>query len=154
MSSVRHFLLPALAAAALIPWIPSRAAGRPDPKIISIKLPDEIQWRKAEAADIATIQGDPSKPGIYIQLIKWHPGHMSRPHFHAEERYIWVISGTWWVGTGPHYDPAQTYPVPAGSYVVDRPGEIHWDGAKPETGDCLLEIVGMGPSKTTQAEQK
>ena len=154
MPALRRLLFPALVAAALIPLIPSRAADRPDPKLVTIKLPDEIQWRKSEANDQATIQGDPTKPGIYIQLIKWHPGHMSRPHFHAEERYIWVISGTWWVGTGPHYDPNQTFPVPAGSYVVDRPGEIHWDGAKPETGDCLLEIVGMGPSKTTQAEEK
>lgn len=154
MPTLQRLILPALAVAALLPVTASRAADRPDPKLVTIKLPDEIQWRKSEASDQATIQGDPSKPGIYIQLIKWHPGHMSRPHFHAEERYIWVISGTWWVGTGPHWDPNMTYPVPAGSYVVDRPGEIHWDGAKAETGDCLLYIVGIGPSKTTGAEEK
>jgi hypothetical protein len=103
--------------------------------MISITLPDEIYWRKSANADVATIQGDPSKPGIHIQLVKWHPGHMSPPHYHGEERYIWVISGTWWVGTGPKYDPASTYPMPAGSYVVDHAHEIHYDGAK--EGDCL-----------------
>jgi len=137
--------------AVLLP-IPSPAAERPDPKVISITLPDEIQWRKGSNADVATIQGDPSKPGIYIQLVKWHPGNMSRPHFHPEERYIWVLSGTWWVGTGPKYDPASTFPVSAGTLVVDHPNEVHYDGAK--EGDCLLYIVGMGPSKTIPAEAK
>jgi hypothetical protein len=152
MSNVFRLIVPALVGIAWFPLIPSRAAERPDPKMISITLPDEIHWRKNANADIATIQGDPSKSGIYIQLIKWHPGHMSRPHYHGEERYIWVISGTWWVGTGPKYDPANTYPVPAGSYVVDHAHEIHYDGAK--EGDCLLYIVGMGPSTTVPAEVK
>jgi hypothetical protein len=30
--------------------------------------------------------------------------------------------------------------------------QIHYDGAK--DGDCVLEIVGMGPAAATQAEQK
>ncbi len=154
MSTLQRLIFPALAVAALLPVTASRAADRPDPKLVSVKLPDEIQWRKSENADTANIQGDPSKPGLYIQLIRWHPGHMSRPHYHGEERYIYVVSGTWWIGTGPKWDPNNTYPAPAGTYVVDHPGEIHWDGAKPETGDCVLEIVGMGPSTTTPAEQK
>jgi quercetin dioxygenase-like cupin family protein len=151
MSMLYRTIFAAAAAAALFPLAPS-AAERPDPKRVSITLPDEIQWKKSANADTAVIQGDPSKPGIYIQLIKWHPGNMSRPHYHPEERYIYVISGTWWVGVGPKYDPESTYPVSAGTYVVDHPNEIHYDGAK--EGDCLLYIVGMGPSKTVPAEQK
>jgi len=131
------------------------AAGRaaePDPKVVTYTAPDNIVWRKGPNADTATLEGDPSKPGVYIQLIKWHPGNMSRPHFHSTARYITVISGTWWIGTGPKYDPASTYPAPAGSYVVDLPGGIHYDGAKDT--ECVLEIVGTGPMTTTPAEQK
>jgi len=127
-------------------------AAQPDPKAVSFTLPDKIEWRKGEASDTATVQGDPSKPGIYIQLLKWHPNHMSRPHFHSTERYITVLSGTWWIGTGTTYDPASTYPVTAGTYVVDRANGIHYDGAKDT--ECVLEIVGMGPMTTTQAEAK
>jgi hypothetical protein len=130
---------------------PSRAA-QPDPKAVLFTLPDKIEWRVGEASDNATLQGDPSKPGVYIQLTKWHPGHMSRPHFHSTERYITVLSGTWWIGTGNKYDPNSTYPVPAGTYVVDRAGGVHYDGAKDV--ECVLEIVGTGPMTTTQAEQK
>jgi quercetin dioxygenase-like cupin family protein len=138
-----------LTAAAL--FVRGRAA-EPDPKIISYTLPDKIEWRKSANADTATIQGDTSKPGIYIQLIRWHPHNMSRPHTHPTDRYIYVLSGTWWMGQGPKYDPDSTFPVQAGTYVVHHANEIHYDGAKDT--ECLLYIVGMGPLVTTPAEAK
>src|SRR5689334_13155614 len=107
------------AAAVFVAFGPGRAA-EPDPKSVLYTLPDKIDWKKGPAQDSALVQGDPSKPGVYIQLLRWHKGNMSRPHFHSTERYIYVISGTWWIGTGPKYDPASTYPVPAGTYVVDK----------------------------------
>ncbi|MBZ5580256.1 MAG: cupin domain-containing protein [Acidobacteriia bacterium] len=151
MSTLSRSVLSALLFAAPLFLAPVRAA-EPDPKAISITLPDKINWRKSPNADTAILQGDPSKPGLYIQLIRWHAGNMSRPHTHNSERYIYVISGTWWIGTGPHYDPASTYPVTAGTYVIDRPNEIHYDGAK--DADCVIYLVGIGPTSTTPAEAK
>jgi hypothetical protein len=150
ISALRRFN-PAIPAAAMLLLVPGRAA-EPDPKAVSYTLPGKLDWKKGEASDTVTVQGDPSKPGIYIQLIKWHPNHMSRPHFHSTERYITVLSGTWWIGTGTKYDPASTYPVSTGTYVVDRANGIHYDGAKDT--ECVLEIVGMGPMTTTGAEVK
>ncbi len=151
MEANKTFLAAVVVGAMAVSLVPSRAA-EPDPKSVVFTLPDKIDWKKAENSDTATVLGDPSKPGLYVQLLKWHPGHMSRPHFHSQERYITVLSGTWWIGTGTKYDPASTYPAPAGSYVVDRANGIHYDGAKDT--ECMLEIVGMGPVMTTQAEQK
>ncbi len=148
MSTLQRLVLVAAAAVLVI----SSRAAEPDPKAVTYTAPDKIVWKKGANNDTATIQGDPSKPGIYIQLLKWHPGNMSRPHFHSTERYITVLSGTWWIGTGPKYDPASTYPAPAGSYIVDLANGIHYDGAKDT--ECVLQIVGMGPMTTTQAEQK
>jgi hypothetical protein len=147
----RTFLIPVTLAAAAFFFVPGRAA-EPDPKAVAYTLPDKIEWKVGAASDTANVQGDPSKPGLYIQLLKWHPHNMSRPHFHSTERYITVISGTWWIGTGTKYDPDSTYPAPAGTYVVDRANGIHYDGAK--DSECMLEIVGMGPVATTQAEVK
>jgi len=127
---------------------PGRAA-EPDPKSVAYTLPDKLEWKKGAASDSVTVRGDPSKPGIYIQLLRWHPNNMSRPHSHSTERYITVLSGTWWIGTGSKYDPASTFPAPAGTYVVDRANELHYDGAKDT--ECVLEIVGMGPMTTTAA---
>ena len=135
-----------LAATALL--LPTRAA-EPDPKAITYTLPDKIDWKKGAASDSAVLLGDPAKPGLYIQLTKWHPGNMSRPHTHPNDRYITVLSGTWWMGTGSTYDPASTFPVKAGSYVVHHANELHYDGAKDE--ECVLYIVGMGPATSTTA---
>src|SRR5271154_2355350 len=127
MSALRRSLPLFLVAAAAALLVPIRAA-QPDPKTISYTPPDKLEWKKGAAADTVLIQGDPSKPGIYIQLIKWHPGNMSRPHSHNTERYIMVLSGTWWIGTGTKYDPASTHPVTAGTYVVDHADEVSSSG--------------------------
>ena len=96
--------------------------------------------------------GDPSKPGLYIQLVKWLPGNMSRPHFHPNDRFITVLKGTWWVGTGTKYDPASTVPMPAGTFVTHFGKQVHYDGAKDE--ETVLQIVGDGPATITPAEEK
>ena len=130
----------------------ARAIGDLNPAAIKISLPADIQWRKTAAAESATLVGDPSKPGLYVVLQKWLPHNNSRPHKHPNDRYITVLSGTWWVNTGAKYDPAGFKPVPAGSFVVHTAGEIHYDGAKDEP--ALLQIVGMGPATSTNAEEK
>ena len=102
----------------------------------------------------ATLVGNPDKPGFYAVLTKWMKGnHFSRPHFHPNDRFIQVVSGTWWVGTGPKFDPASlTVPMPAGSFVTHFAKGVHWDGAKDE--DAVLLIMGEGPATATGLEEK
>jgi len=158
----RRYWLAAAALAAMIctgssigsaePKAPARA---PDinPAAVTYLLPNQINWTGKEGvAQTATLMGDPTKPGLYIQLVKWYPHNMSHPHFHPNDRYITVLSGTWWVGTGTKYDPDSTVPMPAGSYVVDIAKGVHFDGAKDET--AVIEIVGEGPATMTPAEVK
>jgi hypothetical protein len=151
MFTLKYSVAPVVLSASVFLLMPGRAA-EPDPKAITITLPDNIQWRKGPNQDSATLVGDPSKPGVYIQMLRWHAGNNSRPHFHSTDRYITVLSGTWWMGSGAKYDPAGMHPVPAGSFVVHHANEIHYDGAK--DADCVLYIVGTGPMTTTQAETK
>jgi hypothetical protein len=136
----------------LLSWHESVKAADLNSAAISIQLPKEIKWIKSEASDRAILYGDPSKPGLYVLLLTWHPHHMSRPHYHPNDRIATVISGTWWVGTGTKYQPDSTVGVPAGSVVKHFGKEIHYDGAKDE--DVTIEIVGMGPETATPAEEK
>ncbi len=134
-------------------WLASVSASDLNPKAITITLPKDLKWTtSASGNSTAVLFGDPNKPEMYGVLTKWSPGHMSRPHFHPNDRFVTVISGTWWVGTGTKYDPNSTVAVPAGSFVKHTGKEIHYDGAK--DGECLLEIVGMGPATSTPAEAK
>jgi hypothetical protein len=151
-AALRRLLNVAGAITVLLLLVPVKA--ELNPAAIMIQHPDQIKWVKNEKAGNANaiLAGDPNKPGIYVELTRWYPGHMSRPHFHPNDRYIYVVSGTWWVGTGPVYDPNKTTPVPAGSYVTHYGKQIHWDGAKDT--EVTLEIVGQGPATSTNAEKK
>lgn len=93
-----------------------------------------------------------NKPEPYAYFVKWKADNMSRPHFHPNDRYIAVLSGTWWVGSGPKFDPESTVPMPTGMVVVHYGKGIHYDGAK--QGDTILAIHGVGPAASTPAEQK
>jgi hypothetical protein len=144
-----------LAAAGALGPSEVRAARPPelDPTMVTFKLPNQLTWTgRAGAAETAVVMGDPNKPGWYIELVKWYPHNNSRPHFHPNDRYITVLSGTWWVGSGTKYDPDSMVPMPAGSYVVDLAKQPHYDGAKDELTE--IEIVGEGPATITPAEQK
>ena len=50
------------------------------------------------------------------------------------------------------FDPANTTPMPAGSFVTHFGKQVHWDGAKDE--DAVLLIMGEGPATSTLAEEK
>ena len=131
------------------------SAAELNPAAVIYKLPEQIPWNPVDArgAQNAVVVGDPGKPGFYIVYTKWTKGnHFSRPHFHPNDRFIAVLQGTWWVGSGPKFDPANTTPMPAGSFVTHFGKQVHWDGAKDE--DAVLLIMGEGPATSTAAEEK
>ena len=131
------------------------SAAELNPAAVIYKLPEQIPWGPVNAAGAqsAVVVGDPAKPGFYMVYNKWTKGnHFSRPHFHPNDRYIVVLQGTWWVGSGPKFDPANTTPMPAGSFVTHFAKQVHWDGAKDE--DTILLIMGEGPATSTAAEEK
>jgi hypothetical protein len=70
--------------------------------------------------------GNPSKHGLYVVMAKWLAGnHFSRPHFHPHDRFITVLKGTWWVGSGTKFDTNATVALPAGSFVTHYGQQIH-----------------------------
>ena len=123
---------------------------------VTYKMPDQIPWSPVDArgAQSAVVVGDPRKPGFYMVYNKWTKGnHFSHPHLHPNDRYIVVLKGTWWVGSGPKFDPEHgTIPMPAGSFVTHYGKQVHWDGAKDE--DAVLLIMGEGPATATEVPEE
>ena len=141
---------------ALLLFVPA-GYGAPDidRSAVDWKTPAEIKWVRNAAGtnEQAVLFGDPSKPGFYMVYNKWTKGnHFSRPHFHPNDRYIVVLQGTWWVGSGPKFDPANTTPMPPGSFVTHFGKQVHWDGAKDE--DAVLLIMGEGPATATEVTEE
>ena len=135
---------------AVTPGVPAEV----DRAAVDFIAPSDIKWVRNAAGtnESAVLFGDPSKPGPYVVRVKWLPGNMSRPHFHPNDRFFAVLSGTWWVGTGEKFDPDTTVPMPAGSYVIHYGGKVHYDGAKGE--ETIIQVWGMGPATSTPAEKR
>lgn len=143
-----------LAAGALMVATTLGSAQQIDPKAVEFTTPENIKWVKNEAAgnETAVLYGDPEKAGPYVIRLRWLPGHMSRPHFHQNDRFFIVVSGTWWLGTGETYDPDSTVPVGPGTYVIHKAKQIHYDGAKTEP--AVIQVWGMGPATSIPAQKK
>jgi quercetin dioxygenase-like cupin family protein len=155
MKAANRFWRTLVIPATLLGGLSIGIAAELNPAAVVYKLPDQVKWSAADSRGVqsAVLVGDPSKPGFYAMYVKWLKGnHFSRPHFHPNDRYITVLQGTWWVATGPKFDPAITIPMPAGSFVTHFGKQVHWDGAKDE--DAMLLIVGDGPATSTDAEEK
>jgi hypothetical protein len=125
-----------------------------DPKVLTFQKPDQFKWRdpfNKSPSNGVSLQGD-GVAGFYVNLTKWNKGgNFSRPHFHPNDRLIYVLSGTWWNGTGTAFDPPNTIPMRAGTFVTHHAKGVHWDGAKDE--DAVLVIAGVGPAASTRANQ-
>ena len=69
------------------------------------------------------------------------------PHFHDNDRFVTVLEGTFWVGTGK-FDQQRTVPLKAGSFVRDVARGIHFEGTKDDGATLYVRgnrTVG-GPS--------
>ena len=98
----------------------------------------------------ARVMGDPATPGWYVSRTRFAAGTGTRPHYHDQDRYVTVISGTWWTGAGDVYKPETMVPIKAGGFMFHPAGYHHYDQARDE--DVVVQIMGMGPVKTVRTE--
>jgi quercetin dioxygenase-like cupin family protein len=119
-------------------------------RALKVLAPADMKWGPAAGlagTETATLYGDPSKPGFYVQLNRFHPGAFSRPHYHEHDRFIMVLNGTWWVTTGAKFDPENvTVPLKSGTFVTHTAREVHYDGARSGSEDAVVMIFGEGPA--------
>ena len=127
----------------------------PDPTSVGVTLPKDIKCTGKEGEmQMCLLYGDPTKPGPYMVKYIWYPGHFSKPHYHNNERFAYVVSGTWWTSTSKVYDERTTFPVHAGSVAVDKLRGIHWDGARTgEKEPAVLILAGTGPNTTQGVDE-
>jgi hypothetical protein len=84
MHSLTHLILDVATAATIFS---SAMAADLDPNAVAFTLPDKIEWKQGSGRNQqAVLAGDPSKPGLYVVMVKWLPGGMSRPRISASRR--------------------------------------------------------------------
>jgi quercetin dioxygenase-like cupin family protein len=110
--------------------------------------PDEMRWRpgRVPGSEIADLVGDGSKPGLYVQRVKFPANFTVQPHTHPDDRQYTVISGTWYVGWGTTFDPSKLKPLPPGSFYTEPANVPHFVMTKDEA--VVVQIVGTAPTAT------
>ena len=127
----------------------------PDPARVTATAPQDFKCSGTKGKqEMCILFGDPAKPGPYMVMYKWYPGNFSKPHYHNNVRWAYVVSGTWWTSSSSVYDERLTYPVHAGSVAVDLKEGIHWDGARVgEKEPAVLILSGIGPNVTYSVDE-
>jgi hypothetical protein len=117
----------------------------------AVTLPTSIKWGAwtglpPHSGEMATLYGGLDQAGPYLVLMKWNPGYFSAPHSYATDRLSLVLSGTWWVNSGPDFDPGNTVPVPAGGFVRRVGRTPHYDGVKSSASKAaVIALFGIAP---------
>jgi hypothetical protein len=148
----RELLFAPLLAALPMALLAERAeADKINPDWTIVRLPDQIKFQSQltgppNSVEQAPLFGSTTEAGLYYVLVKWHPGYMSAPHTYVTDRLCVVVSGTWWVNSGADFEPENTIPAPAGTFVRRVAGTPHYDGVKSDgTEPAVIAICGMGP---------
>jgi quercetin dioxygenase-like cupin family protein len=110
--------------------------------------PDSLKWSAAPpafppGAQIAVLNGDPSKEGLYVLRLKVPSGYKVPAHTHPNDENVTVISGSFNIGMGDKLDQAKSQAVKVGGYAHVPKGMQHfaWFGE-----DSVIQVHGMGPS--------
>jgi quercetin dioxygenase-like cupin family protein len=145
-------VLSGLMCAALLGIVSGRSTAN-DPHFVRL-TPEQVQWQdipEGHGAQIATIAGDPSGHGIYVQRVRFPPHVMDRPHWHPNDRHVTVLQGTWYTGTGASFEPAHAVALKPGSYMLHPAKALHWDGSNSDE-EVIVQVVGLGPADTVPAD--
>jgi quercetin dioxygenase-like cupin family protein len=116
--------------------------------------PADVRWETlpdSHGVQQAVLIGDPEKPGMYVVRIKFPPYTMDVPHWHPNARYVTVLEGTWYTGTGDTFDLAHTVALKPGSVMLHPAKAVHWDGSG-GSESVIVQITGEGPGTTTQVD--
>jgi len=133
----------------------SGGVAKEEPAFVRI-TPAEVQWRDipdSHGAQQAVLLGDPDKPGMYVVRVKFPPHVMDAPHSHPNARYVTVLEGTWYAGTGDTFDVAKAVALKPGSFMLHPAKAVHWDGSA-GSEPVIVQITGEGPAQTVQVNPK
>jgi quercetin dioxygenase-like cupin family protein len=110
--------------------------------------PDEVKWGPAPpslpaGAQLAVLEGDPSKPGVAFTIRgKFPDGYKVPPHWHPTDERVTVLEGSLGVGLGTKFDPAAGRVLTVGGYAAMPKGVRHFAWA---VGETVIQVSGIGP---------
>jgi len=109
--------------------------------------PTAAKWAAAPpslpaGAQVAMLEGDPSKPAGFTFRLKMPDGYRIPPHYHPADEHVTVIEGTFVMGVGEKFDESAGRPLGVGSFAMMPTGTRHYAWTK---GATIIQLHGVGP---------
>ena len=115
-----------------------------DPSMVWVRAPAVFR----PGAEMAVIQGDPSKNEPFTVRLRMPGGYVIAPHTHPTDENVTVIDGTFKVGMGADFDESKLVAVPQGGFVSAPALHAHF----PAEGEVVAaEHTGAGNDPDRQA---
>ena len=109
--------------------------------------PTDIQWKSVpDGAKAAVLHGNPGKSGPFVMRVIIPAGGKVMPHWHSQDEYITVISGTLYVGISDKYEPQTARALTAGGFYFLPANAHHFLYTKKPT---MIQVQGNGPLDVT-----
>lgn len=139
--------LVALVAALASIQAPGLAADHKAEMGASLHKPNSLKWKDGppslpSGAQVAVLEGDPTKPGPFVFRVKVPDGYRIPPHTHPKNERVTVISGQFNIGMGTTFDASKLEPMTAGTYGTWPAGMKHFVSI---TGETVVQFHGDGP---------
>jgi quercetin dioxygenase-like cupin family protein len=112
---------------------------------------DQIQWGPAPAvfppgAELAVLQGDPSKAAPFTVRLRFPNGYKVPPHTHPTEENVTVLSGTFLAGMGTTFTESSLQAFSPGAFASIPADHAHYAMAR---GQTVVQINAIGPFALT-----
>jgi ChrR-like protein with cupin domain len=91
---------------------------------------------------MAVLEGDPTKEGSFVMLLRASDGYHILPHTHPKTERVTVISGTMFLATGENLALSAAKTLPVGTYGFWPAGMKHTAWFE---GATVIQIHGTGP---------
>ena len=127
---------------------PSAPTGQASHSVVS---QNGEQWGPAPAvfppgAEMAVLQGDPSKTEEFTVRLRFPSGYKIPPHTHPTTENVTVLAGTFLAGNGTQFDESQLQALGQNGFVSIPAEHAHYAMAR---GLTVVQVHAIGPFALT-----
>ena len=122
------------------------ASAQDSMKVIRV-TPDALAWKDnpniPKGAQVAVLQGDPTKAEVVVQRVKFPANYKVPPHTHPYAENVTVISGRVGLGMGEKFDAKEGDMVTGGAFFSQPAKHAHylWTGSE----GAIVQVQFTGP---------
>jgi mannose-6-phosphate isomerase-like protein (cupin superfamily) len=129
------------------------APAEPKKQVTALE-PQDIRWFTppfyTDGRQRASLRGDSSKGGDWIDRVKIPGGSRVQAHTHPRDEVVTVLEGTWYLGIGKSFDETKLKAYPAGSFIVIPADVPHFLATR--EGPVIVQVSGHGMFRTSYAK--